>query len=222
VRRPRLLALLILAVLAAGALPAHAIFKPKTVSGQMDSEPGNEQVTAIELPDPSDPTDHDLSQVAVDVLKTCPSGPTEQRIAGPQEALVTLRLVKADTHPGKEAFVDMRSGASGRFGELRVVSLRRGPAGSPDCEVPHDDFVYKSTRPTRHPRGATALTDFELTIRNFSRRYHGAELRLLEGWAKPTDALCCPSLEKRTFYRYDRKKDRYVRYASKVSRTRRH
>src|SRR5581483_12446199 len=193
-RRLRLLATVMLAVLAATAVTAHATFKPKTVSGQMDSQPGNEQVTAVEIPDPSDPSNHDLSQVAVDVLKTCPSGPTEQRIAGPQEALVTLRLVKADTRPGKEAFVDMRSGASGRFGELRIVSLRPGPAGSPNCEVPHDDFVYKSTRPTRHPRGASALTDFELTVRNFSRRYHGLELRLLEGWAKPTDALCCPSL----------------------------
>jgi hypothetical protein len=210
----------LLAVLAALALaaPAYAIFEPKSLSGQMDADPSPEQVKAVEIPDPSDPTNHDASRVAVDVLDDCPSGPTDQRIAGPEEALVTLRLVAADTRPGKEAFVDMRSGASGRSGELRLVSLRQAPAGSSVCAVPHDDFRYLSTRPTRHPRGADALADFELTIRNYSRRFKGRELRLLEGWATPSDALCCPSFEKTTFYRYDAKRDRYVRYASKLTR----
>jgi hypothetical protein len=221
VRSVRLVSLLALAVLAA-AVPAYAIFKPKTVSGQLDSDPDVEQVKAVEIPSPVDPADHDLSQVAVDVVNNCPGGPTEQRIAGPQEALVTLRLVNADTHPGKEAFVDMRSGASGRFGELRVVSLRPAPAGGAVCQIPHDDFKYLSTHPTRHPRGTNALTDFELTVKNLTRRFNGRELRLLEGWAKPTDALCCPSFQKTTLYRYDRKRDRYVRYASKVTRTRNH
>ena len=35
---------------------------------------------AVEIPDPSDPTNHDASRVAVDVLDDCPSGPTDQRI----------------------------------------------------------------------------------------------------------------------------------------------
>ena len=216
----RFLSLLALAAIALTASAAFAIFKPKSVSGQLDSDPDVEQVKAVEIPSPLDPTDHDLSQVAVDVLDNCPSGQTDQRIAGPEEALVTLRLVNADTRPGKEAFVDLRSGASGRHGELRIVGLRPAPSGSAVCAVPHNDFNYSSTRPTHHPRGANALTDFELSVKNLTRRFKGKELRLLEGWAKPTDALCCPSFEKTTLYRYDRKRDRYVRYASKVTRTR--
>lgn len=202
------------------AAPAYALFKPKTVSGNMDSDPATEQVTAVRIPGPVDPNDDDLAQVAVDVLDTCPAGPTQQRVAGPEEALVTLKLLEADTRTGKEALIDMRAGASGRHGLLRLVSLRPGPAGGP-CEVPHNDFNYLSNRPTRHPRGANALTDFEIAVKDFSRRYKGKELRLLEGWAKPTDALCCPSFEKTSLYRYDRAQDRYVRYSAKVTRTKR-
>jgi hypothetical protein len=215
----RIAALLAIALVAL-TVPAYAIFKPKSVSGQLDADPDVEQVKAVEIPSPVDPTDHDLSLVAVDVVDKCNGAPTEQRIAGPEEALVTLRLVNADTRAGKEAFVDLRSGASGRFGELRVVALRPAPPGRSVCRVPHDDFRYSSTRPTHHPRGASALTDFELTVKDLTRRYKGRELRLLEGWAKPTDALCCPSFEKTTLYRYDRKRDRYVRYGSKVTRLR--
>jgi hypothetical protein len=201
------------------AAPAYAIFKPKTVSGNMDSDPDAEQVKAVRIPSSVDPNDDDLAQVAVDVSDNCASGPTDQRIAGPEEALVTLRLLDADTRPGKEALIDMRAGASGRHGQLRLVSLRPGAAGAA-CEVPHNDFSYLSTRPTRHPRGANALTDFEISVKDFNRHFKGKEVRLLEGWAKPTDALCCPSFDKTSFYRYDRKKDRYVRYAAKVKRNR--
>ncbi|HEY2602849.1 MAG TPA: hypothetical protein VGI67_14930 [Thermoleophilaceae bacterium] len=220
-KAPRLAALLGLAVLLAVAAPgAHALFTQKTVTGNMDADPALEQVEAVRVPSPIDPTDDTLAQTAVDVLDTCPTGQTDQRIAGPEEALVTLKLVDADTRPGKEAFIDMRAGAAGRHGELRLVSLRPAPAGSTVCALPHDDFRYLSTRPTRHPRGAAELSDFELTIKDFSRRFKGKELRLLEGWAKPTDALCCPSFDKTTFYRYDTKKDRYVRYASQLKRNR--
>jgi hypothetical protein len=214
---------LAVAATVAGALlaaSAYAIFKPKTVTGNMDTDPAAEQVTAVRIPSSVDPNDDDLAQVAVDVLDTCPAGPTDQRIAGPEEALVTLRLLDADTRPGTEALIDMRAGASGRHGLLRLVSLRPGPAGGP-CEVPHNDFSYASTRPTRHPRGAGALTDFEIAVKDLSRRYKGKEVRLLEGWAKPTDALCCPTFEKTSLYRYDRARDRYVRYSAKVTRNRR-
>jgi hypothetical protein len=215
--RKALVALAALLVLAPPA--AHALFKNKSVSGNLDSDPARERVKAVRVPDPADPTDDTLAQTAVDVVDDCPGGQTDQRISGTEEFLLTLRLVSADTRPGKEAFVDLRSGASGRHGELRLVGLRPAPAGSSVCAVPHDDFRYLSTRPTRHPRGAPDLTDFELAMKNYSHRFKGSELRLLEGWAKPTDALCCPSFEKRSFYRYDRRKDRYVRYASQVTRT---
>jgi hypothetical protein len=214
--RAALAATLLAALLAA---PAYAIFKEKSVSGNLDSDAGTEQVKAVRIPSPMDPNDDDLAQVAVDVFDNCPGGQTDQRIAGPEEALVALRLVDADTRPGKEALIDMRAGASGRHGLLRLVSLRQGAAGAA-CQVPHNDFSYLSTRPTRHPRGAGALTDFEIAVKDFSRRYKGKEVRLQEGWAKPTDALCCPSFEKTSFYRYDRRKDRYLRYAAKVTRNR--
>ena len=48
----------------------------------------------------------------------------------------------------------------------------------------------------------------------------GNELRLSEGWAKRTDALCCPTFEKLSFYRYVPARDRYVRYHTELRRNR--
>jgi hypothetical protein len=201
------------------APPALALFKPKTLSGNLDSDPNVEQVKTVRVPDPSDPTDDTLAQTAVDVVDKCGSNTLEVRVAGPQEALVTLKLVNADTRPGKEVFADLRSGASGRVGEIDLVAWRKGPS-SQFCAQPRDLFKYTSRHPTRRPPGTVAMTDFVAVVKDFTRRFKGDELRLSEGFAKRTDPLCCPTFEKTSFYRYDRAKDRYVRYSSKVTRNR--
>ena len=103
---------------------ASGLFKEKSVSGNLDADPDIEQVKAERVPDPVDPADDDLAQTAVDVLDTCAGTPIQTRITSVQEALVTLRLVDADTHEGKDVFTDLRSGASGQVGEIRLVSWR--------------------------------------------------------------------------------------------------
>src|SRR5689334_1431794 len=218
-KRPAILAATLLA-LALLAAPASGLFRSKTVSGNLDSDANIEKVVAEKVPDPTDPTDDTLAQTAVDVIDQC--GPTEfhVRIAGPQEALVELKLVSADTHAGKDILADLRSGAAGRVGEVDLVSWRPVSGGTP-CAQPHYLFKYRSAHPTHPPPHTVAMTDFVVDVKDFTRRFGGNELQLSEGWATRTDALCCPTYEKLSFYRYVKARDRYVRYHTELRRNRR-
>jgi hypothetical protein len=203
------------------ASPASGLFKEKSVSGNLDGDPNIEQVKAERIPDAADPADDDLAQTAVDVLDTCGTTPLQTRITTVQEALVTLRLVDADTHPGKDVFTDLRSGASGRVGEIRLVSWRP-QVGGPICAVPHILFKYSSRHPTHRPPGTVAMSDFVVSLRDFTPRFRGRELRLSEGWVTRTDALCCPTFEKTSFYRYAPARDRFIRYHTDLKRDKQH
>jgi hypothetical protein len=217
-RRPVLVAALILAL--ALAAPAAGLFKPKTVSGNLDSDANIEKAVAERVPDPTDPSDDTLAQTAVDIVDKCGSNDLQVRVAGPQEALVTLKLVDADTHPGKDVLADLRSGAAGRAGEIDLVSWR--PTTDPQmCAAPHYLFKYKSNHPTHRPAGTVAMTDFVVSLKDFTRRFRGNELRLSEGWATRTDPLCCPTFEKLSFYRYVPARDRFIRYHTELKRNRR-
>ena len=81
---------------------------------------------------------------------------------------MTLRLVDADTHAGKDVFTDLRSGASGRVGEIRLVSWRP-QVGGPVCAAPHILFKYSSRHPTHRPPGTVAMSDFVASVRDFTR-----------------------------------------------------
>jgi len=102
-------------------------------------------------------------------------------------------------------FVDLRSGASGRAGETRLVAWR-------GCR-PRDLFRYDSDRPTRRPHGTVDVSSFALVVKDIERRFKGLELRLSEGFV-----FCCPSVQKLTYLRYDRRSDRYVRYRTRQVR----
>jgi hypothetical protein len=216
-RRPAILAVAILA-LALAAAPASGLFRSKSVSGNLDSDANIEKAVAEKVPDPTDPNDDTLVQTAVDVIDQC--GPTEVhvRIAGPQDALVELKLVNADTHAGKDILSDLRSGASGRVGEVDLVSWR--PASGMPCAQPHYLFKYNAAHPTHPPPHTVSMTDFVVSVKDFTRRFRGNELRLSEGWATRTDALCCPTYEKLSFYRYVKARDRFVRYHTELKRNR--
>jgi hypothetical protein len=216
-RRPAILAATALALVVAA--PASGLFRSKTVSGNLDRDANIEKVVAEKVPDPTDPNDDTLAQTAVDVIDQCPSGEVHVRVAGPQEALVELKLVTADTQPGKDVLADLRSGASGRVGEVDLVSWRPISGGTP-CAGPHYLFKYRSAHPTHPPPHTVAMTDFVVSVRDFTHRFRGNELRLSEGWATANDALCCPTYEKLSFYRYVKSRDRFIRYHTELKRNR--
>jgi hypothetical protein len=198
-------------VLSAGlcaAASALAAFEPSQVSGDLDGDPGVEKAHTVSVSNPDEP---DSPQTAVYVSDSCsPSDFFDTRITRTQDSLGFLKLVHADTRPGSEVYVDLRSGATGRSGEARVVAWR--PAGGKVCRVPRQLFRYASDRPTHLPHGARYLASFSVEVKSLTRRFKGREVRLNEGFARRGEALCCPSIFKRTSYRYDADSDRYRLY----------
>ena len=196
------------------ATPAAAFQKPVTLMADLDGDGDPETVEAyrIEVEGAEDPFD----QTGIRVRDTCNGQTLSRKVAGPQDNLATLRLKELDTRGGREIFLDMRSGASGRLGEARVVAWRRGGTS---CRRPRALFTYKSERPTSSPTGATReVSFFILRAKALSRRYGGTELVLVEQFLKRGEPGCCGSVRKTTLLRYSRPRDRYVPYRTSVRR----
>jgi hypothetical protein len=67
------------------------------------------------------------------------------------------------------------------------------------------------------PPAGTAST---LPLREYTRRYKGKEVRLVETYLDRDDAFCCPSFKRVTYFRFSPRPDRFVRYGTRVSRIR--
>jgi hypothetical protein len=199
----------------AAAAAAVAFYEPAEVSGDLDGDPGAETARTVRYEDPDEPA---FERTTVNVSDTCASGPVDRRVAGPQDSLARLKLVRADTRPGKDVYVELRSGVTGRSGEARLVAWR--PTGAEPCVEPRHLFRYDAERPTRRPQGASYLANFAVVLRDLRRSFEGREVRLHESFARRGEGACCPSIEKRSYYRYSRTDDRYRRYATKVIRRR--
>jgi hypothetical protein len=196
------------------AAPAAAFLKPVTLMADLDGDSDLEEVEAYRI-DVEGAEDR-FDQTGIRVKDTCGGQLVSRKIAGPQDNLVFMRLKPLDTRNGSEVFLDMRSGASGRLGEARVVAWRKDVSG---CRRARSLFTYKSDRPTRSPSGATReVSFFNLRAKALSTRFRGTELRLVEQFLKRGEPGCCGSIRKTTLWRYSRPKDRYVRYRTSVRR----
>ncbi|MGH8572647.1 MAG: hypothetical protein ACREX8_08735, partial [Gammaproteobacteria bacterium] len=133
----------ILLLLFLAAAPAGAFVKPVTLMGDLDGDAEREKVEAVRVD--VEGVEDRFDQTAIHVSDTCGGQIVSRKVAGPQDNLVTLRLKYLDTRACREIFLDMRSGASGRLGEARVVAWRAG--GTP-CRRPRSLFAYVSDRPT--------------------------------------------------------------------------
>jgi hypothetical protein len=207
------------------AMPALAgggvITDPRTAN--LDDDPLLEQVIPQEvcLPPgaavvpPCAPDQFTQRQVVI--ADSCNGTPYTRVVSAQHEAVIKLVVSNfQDTTPRPEIFFDLRSGAGGRAGEIRIVSWQEGPAG---CQEPRALFRYPSkyTR-GRVPRKARALDTFDATLRNASKKYAGKELRLRETYVDRNDALCCPSFERVTLFGYNAGVDLYVKFRTTVKR----
>jgi hypothetical protein len=114
-----------------------------------------------------------------------------------------------------EIFFDMRNGAGGHVGVVKVVHFHRLARGA--CPVPVTLFRYSPDRPPVRPPAGYGAVNFLVTPEDYARRYRGKELRLDEGLFGPNDqALCCPSRQRRTFLRYAPSRERYVVYSTRL------
>src|SRR3954449_4388263 len=115
------------AILLVFAAPAAGWLGTQRKSADLDGD-GSPETVQTKRVHVSGVTDKRFDMTAVVLRDTCNGTDTRVRIAGPQDNLVLMRLRDADSRPGREVFVDLRSGAASRLGEARVVALR---AGSP-------------------------------------------------------------------------------------------
>lgn len=196
------------------AVPAAAFVKPVTLTGDLDGDGDPEKVEAVRID--LQAVEDAFDRTAVRVSDTCRGQTVRRHVAGPQDNLAKLRLKPLDPRPGREIFVDLRSGASGRLGEARVVAWRRG---GPRCRRPRSLFAYRSERPSPSPAGATReVSSFLLRARELTPRFRGTELQLVEQFLRRREPSCCGSIRKTTLLRYGRAKDRYVPYRTSVRR----
>jgi hypothetical protein len=204
---------LAIVVLCLAAAPAGAFLRPVTLTADLDGDGDDERVEAVRVD--LEGVDDMFDRTAIRVSDSCAGQTVRRRIAGPQDNVALLRLKPIDSRRGREVFVDMRSGASGRLGEGRVVAWRRrGP-----CSGPRALFTYRSDRPTRAPAGARdEISFFGLRVRELARRYRGTELVLREQFLRRGEPGCCGSVRKTTLLRYSRAKDRYVVYRVRIRR----
>jgi len=63
-----------------------------------------------------------------------------------------------------------------------------------------------------------SVAGFDVTLRDREARFPGEEILLFERFTRAGEPSCCPSVTKRTFYRYDVALDRYMKYRSSVTR----
>ena len=207
------------ALLAIGlAAPAFGFSGTVNKRGDLDGDSYRELVytAQVDLPD----VDTEFDPTVINVNDRCESGDfVDERISGRQDNVVTLKLRKIDTRKGREVFFDMRSGASARQGEARVVAWRKHSGAT--CRKARDLFKYRSTHPTHPPRGTNGeVSSFEVKVRERARRFRGKEVVLSEVFTRPGDPLCCGTVRKLSYWRYSRSRDKYLRYKTKIKRKR--
>ena len=201
--------------LAVGSLAASAVIAappagavPRTIVRNLDRDPALERVVVrgrfgvgerVVLEDP------------------CRGETVRHRLAVGGQTVDALRVRELDGATRRpEIFLDLRSGAAGHLGVIKVVRL--GPSRRP-CPTPVELFRYRPDHPPVRPPAGYSAVNFSARTRDYSRLYPGLEVRLAEGLFGPNDtALCCPSLARVTKLRYSRAEGRYVVYATRLVR----
>lgn len=196
------------------------------LSASIDSDPELERVVPRQVCEsaggnrrvpPPACTGEEFPRRGIVIEDTCNGRPYERDISSVQDTVDRLRVVNTDGATQRpEIFFDMRSGATGRGGDVRIV--RYDPVEG-SCWSPHRLFRYPSNVTLgRIPRGAVGRDSFSPFLGNFSRRYGGREIRMVETYVDRDDAFCCPSFRRVTYFRYKPGPDFYVRYRTRVSR----
>jgi hypothetical protein len=190
----------------------------------LDADPALEQVIPQEVctslaggAATSACTPDQYTQRRVVIEDTCKGGPYALAVSSVQDTVDRLMVANLDgLTPRPEIFFDMRSGASGRVGDTRVVRWDDGPAGG--CPQARTLFRYSKKTRGKVPRGAAYRDNYSVALRELSKRYAGKEIRLLESYVDRNDPFCCPSFKRTSFFGYSGGKDSYERYRTRVKR----
>jgi hypothetical protein len=203
---------------------------PGPVTANLDNDPELERVVPQDVCQtlkgnlraaPPACTENEFLRHRIAIEDSCSGGqPLQTSISGVQDTVDRLRVTEADGKTKRpEIFFDMRSGATGRGGEIRLV--RYSPPARIACHGArvHRLFRYPSRATLgRIPRGAVGHDSFSALLGDYEKRYAGKEIRVIETYVDHDDAFCCPSFRRITNFRFSRARDEYVRYRSRVGR----
>jgi hypothetical protein len=211
------------------ASAAFGLDPDRTRVVNLDSDPEPERIVPRQLCEAPDGTvslpapvcgEDQFVQRRIEIEDTCNGAPYTRVISSAQDDVNRLGVTEADGSSERpEIFFDLRSGATGRGGDIRVV--RYGKAGAQGCPEPRALFRFPSRRTLgRIPRDAAGRDSFDVALHDYTHRYRGKELRVTETYVDRDDPFCCPTFKRITRFRFDRRQDLYVRYRTKVSKIR--
>jgi hypothetical protein len=229
---PRLLAcLLVVAALAAAAVVATAAGDPPRpldtpLGADLDGDGLDETVAAREtacftnagVRQPPCAKD-DLRSIVIEASDDCAGVDKVITLSREMDFISFARIVDADGdgQPRELAF-ELRAGATARGVQAKVVSFQTGADGC--LAVRRTLFSYpRQASIGRRPKG-TAFASGGLTVHDYVKRHPGQELRTIETYARPTDAGCCPSLQRTTFWRWVASHDGYRPYRTTLVKLR--
>ena len=197
-----------------------------TRTANLDADPALEQVIPQEVCT-SFMTDAGAATCSPDqypqhrivIADTCNDAPYAVVVSSVQDTVDRLVIANLDGLISRpEVFFDMRSGASGRVGDTRIVRWD-DPASAGACPRVRTLFRYPSRRTRgRIPRGARYRDSYSVHLGEFTKRYPGKEVRLIETYVDRNDPFCCPSFRRTSYFGYSGGKDAYERYRTRVKR----
>jgi hypothetical protein len=158
-----------------------------------------------------------FAQRRIVIEDVCNGGPYAVVASSVQDTVDRLEVKNVDSlTPRPEIFFDLRSGASGRVGDTRLLRWEDAAAGA--CPRVRTLFRYSKRTRGKIPRGARYRDNYGARLHEFSKRFAGEEIRLTETYVDRDDPFCCPSFKRTTYFGYSAGKDEYVRYRTRVKR----
>jgi len=118
----------------------------------------------------------------------------------------------------KEFIVGAASGASGRNGQLLAGAVRDKGDGCPTFKRLMS--LGPRTAKTVKPKGSSYFATGGLSVKSLRKDFKGKEIIVSQPWYRSSDAGCCPGFVSTSYYRYRSSTDSYVRFRSKIERTR--
>jgi hypothetical protein len=153
----------------------------------------------------------------VEVTDSCAHGAVTLRLSREMEFMSIGEVIDADGDgQARELAFEARAGATARGVQSKVVRFRADADGC--IAVQKTLFSYpRADTIGKRPKGTFFRTGY-LGIANFDRSRPGLELRTEETYSRATDAGCCPSWQRVTYWRFVAATSRYRPYRTKLAR----
>jgi hypothetical protein len=199
----------LVAVLALVVVPAALATHPsqlREVKANLDRDAALERIVAAEEVS----SDHSVWRASVRIVDRCRGRNRTYTVTAGFQRLGEAKAQQADGRGAMEV-LGVVYGASARDGIARLVRLAVRPRGCPTLRTLFRYVAAESERPSRD----VELVQFTVDVVELDARFGGRELRVTELFQTPP---MLSSIHRETLYRYVRRGDTYVVYATNIHR----